>query len=68
MEGGQAFLFVADEGTVHRRSVRLGTAEDGKVEVLDGLADGEEVLLPGDKNLEEGQVVRTRLRSNGSRG
>lgn len=64
----RAYLFVFREGKVHRQDVRLGKAAGGKVEVLSGLSDAEEVLLPGDGILKEGQPVRTRLRGNATRG
>ena len=63
MEGGEPFVFVARDGTARRRSVRLGAAQHGVIEVLEGLTDGEEVLLPGDRDLAEGQPVRTRPRA-----
>ncbi len=37
---------VAADGTLERRMVRTGRTEDGKVEVLSGLAEGEVVALP----------------------
>lgn len=64
LEGERPFVFVAHDGTAQRRSVRLGAAERGAIEVLEGLTDGEEVLLPGDRDLEEGQRVRTRPRAH----
>jgi len=60
MQDGEPFVFVAHDGTAQRRSVRLGAAQHGVIEVLQGLTDGEEVLLPGDRDLAEGQPVRTR--------
>ncbi len=63
-QGDGAFLFVANEGTARRLKVRLGAAEDGKVQIIEGLHGGEEVLLPGDRSLEEGQPIRTRPRNS----
>ncbi len=66
-EDGETFVFVLREGAARRRSVRLGTAEGGNVEVLEGLDHADEVLLPGDRTLRDGQPVRTRPRTEPNR-
>lgn len=40
---------VVEQGRVIRRAVRIGRALDDDVEVLSGLAEGEQVVLPGEK-------------------
>jgi multidrug efflux pump subunit AcrA (membrane-fusion protein) len=61
-EGRQSFVLVVDEkGVIARRPVRLGLHDAGRVEVLEGLADNQIVLLPGDHVFSLGQLVRPRI-------
>ncbi|MBX3344832.1 MAG: hypothetical protein KF806_05910, partial [Nitrospira sp.] len=47
-EGGGTVVFVRQpEQRFELRRVRLGEEQDGKVIVLDGLRDGEEVVVKG---------------------
>jgi len=55
-----AFVYVLDVKVARRRSVELGPAADGKVEVSDGLRSGELVLLPGREPLADGEPVHLR--------
>jgi len=58
------FVLVAndpdEDGTVavERREVRIGTRRPGTVEILEGLAPGEQVVVHGTLNLEDGDAVR----------
>jgi HlyD family secretion protein len=49
-------VFVAVDGRVQERAVRLGLRTLGAVEVVEGLAEGDEVLLGG--TLKAGDRVR----------
>ena len=51
-------VLVVQGGRAQLRSVRLGLHTLGAVEVLDGLAEGEQVVLGGDGTLQPGQRVR----------
>ena len=53
-----ATVLVLDAGRAQQRNVRLGLRSLSAVEVLDGLAEGDEVLLGG--SLKAGDPVRTR--------
>ena len=53
-----ATVLVLDAGRAQQRNVRLGLRSLSAVEVLDGLAEGDEVLLGG--SLRAGDPVRTR--------
>lgn len=56
-EAGESSVFVVSDETAHRRSVRTGYVENGRVEILDGLSDGETFVLVGQTGLKEGSKV-----------
>jgi len=43
--GGRSAFVLSEDGLAHRRSIRLGARSAGEVEVLDGLAVGERVII-----------------------
>ncbi len=51
------FLFKAD-GTAQKREVRIGRREAGRVEILQGLAAGEQLIVDGTMDLRDGAKVR----------
>ncbi|WP_170478481.1 efflux RND transporter periplasmic adaptor subunit [Ruegeria arenilitoris] len=48
----------ADEGTVSRVSVKIEPTQTGDVRVLEGLTDGDEIVVAGGSSLDDGQTVR----------
>jgi RND family efflux transporter MFP subunit len=56
-EGGKATVFVVRDGKVERRAVGLGRARGNDQEVLAGLADGDQIVTAGLKDLKDGQHV-----------
>ena len=54
---GQAFVYVAAEGTAQIRPVQLGAAVGGRFEVLGGLGPGEPVVVRGNERLRPGQAI-----------
>ena len=56
--GNEQFVFVAEGETVRRRPVRLGVIEGWLVQVVQGLAPGDRVLIEGHREVEEGQHIR----------
>lgn len=50
-------VFVRDGGVAERREVRLGFREEDIVEVLEGLEDGEELIVLGQDGLADGTPV-----------
>jgi len=52
----KAFV-VADGGVASKRIVRVGTRTGSRYEVLDGLAEGEQIVVRGQHQLKDGQVV-----------
>jgi membrane fusion protein (multidrug efflux system) len=57
-EAGAAYVFVVANGKAHRRKVRVGRRDVGLVEISNGLALGEEVVVKGLASLREGTPVR----------
>jgi membrane fusion protein (multidrug efflux system) len=57
--GGQAFVYTVDEAGLARRvDVRLGARRPGEVEVREGLAGGERLVVDGTVKLRDGAPVR----------
>jgi HlyD family secretion protein len=55
---GQRYVFVYDDGRVHRRNITVGIASASNYEVLSGLAYGERVALPANVRLRNGMEVQ----------
>jgi membrane fusion protein (multidrug efflux system) len=51
-------VFVVEDDAAHRRDVRIGLREPGRVEILEGLEPGEVVVTSGQMRLAEGTRVR----------
>jgi len=60
-DGAIAFRLVGED-RVERRLLRTGAVRDGRVEVLDGLALGDLVVVRGQTGLVDGSVVATTTR------
>ena len=62
---GQAYVYTVDTDLVaHQRPIEIGERRFGRVEVVDGLAEGEQVVTEGTIKLREG--VRVRLAESDS--
>ena len=57
-EGGKAYVYVAREGKASRREIRSGYEDGGWMEVVEGLADGDQVVTAGKSALKEGSQIR----------
>jgi len=57
-EGERRYVYVLEGGRARRREVRVGLLGLTEVEVLSGVREGEEVILPGSARLTEGLRVR----------
>ncbi|WP_371371385.1 efflux RND transporter periplasmic adaptor subunit [Sporomusa aerivorans] len=49
---------LADDNRVQQRPLKLGYVGDGWAEVLDGLKDGDQIVVAGQNKLRDGSVVR----------
>lgn len=56
-EHGLVAFVINNENTAERRSVRVGIREGDTVEVLDGLKEGELLVIRGQYGLEDGRLV-----------
>lgn len=56
-EAGETTLFVVDGDVAHRRVVHTGYSQNGFVEIIDGLNDGESIVTVGHAGLKEGAMV-----------
>jgi len=58
-QGNEQYVFKVIDGKVSRVKVETGQRRDGKVEIVAGLAKGDEVVTAGQLKLREGVQVRT---------
>jgi hypothetical protein len=57
-QGAQA-VFVVENNTAIRRTVSTGLTSQGRIEIVSGLSDGEQVVVTGHNSLRDGMTVRT---------
>ena len=53
----ESFVFLVQEDKAVKKNVRLGKTEGALIEVLEGLASGDVLIVEGGKNLEDGDGV-----------
>lgn len=58
VEGDGSYVYVAEDDRAVRRSVEVGQREVGYVEILDGVAAGEPVVVEGLQRLRDGAQLR----------
>jgi len=56
-ENGADYVFVAREGLVSKRLVKLGESDGSRVEAIEGLAEGDLVVTAGQEFLGDGDRV-----------
>jgi membrane fusion protein (multidrug efflux system) len=64
-EQARQFVYVVADGRVSKREVQIGRREPGRVEVAQGLKEGERVVTEGTLKLREGAVVRELVATTG---
>ena len=57
---GRPSVFIVEGGAVKRKTVEAGMRQNGKVEIVSGLSEGERVVAKAGVSLREGEVVATR--------
>lgn len=55
--GGERVIYVEDQGVAHSRTVRVGVIQGGLVQIVEGLAPGENLIVAGQAEVEEGVKV-----------
>ena len=56
-EDGLNYAFTVEDGTAARRDVEIGLQDASRVEVVSGLREGDEVVIQGQDQLEDGDRV-----------
>jgi membrane fusion protein, multidrug efflux system len=54
----QATVYVVNDNKVQQRTIKTGIITPGKVQVMEGLQAGEQVVTSGQLNLENGMIVK----------
>jgi membrane fusion protein (multidrug efflux system) len=57
-ERGRTYVFVVANGVVQRREVRTGKRRPGDVEIVEGIAESERVVVEGTQNIRDGTNVQ----------
>jgi HlyD family secretion protein len=57
-EGGVAVMSVGPDSVAHQKEVKTGVRDAGKVQILEGVSAGEQVITVGGLGLEDGGKVR----------
>jgi RND family efflux transporter MFP subunit len=57
-DAASAAVFIVQDGTALRRSVRTGLNSEGRVEILSGIQPGDPVVIAGNNGLRDGAEVR----------
>ncbi|MFN2363912.1 MAG: efflux RND transporter periplasmic adaptor subunit, partial [Halarsenatibacteraceae bacterium] len=57
LEGDQAAVFVIEDGAARRQTVRTGLESGNLVEIISGLAEGDQIVLYDQDRLADGQAV-----------
>lgn len=52
------YAFVVQENVASRREVTLGLEQNNTIEVMDGLSEGDWVIIFGQENLQDGSIVK----------
>lgn len=55
--GGERLVFVEENGVAHARAVRVGVIEGDRVQILEGVAPGDRLIVSGQTEVEDGAEV-----------
>jgi membrane fusion protein, multidrug efflux system len=57
-ERGHTYVFLVHNNVVERREVRTGKRRPGDVEIIDGVQEGDRVVVEGTQNVRDGSTVQ----------
>jgi membrane fusion protein (multidrug efflux system) len=60
---GKCFAFVVQNGVARRKEIEIGHRFEGKVEILKGIQEGEQVVTVGHEQLSDGTKVKASTKS-----
>ncbi|MGZ3928576.1 MAG: efflux RND transporter periplasmic adaptor subunit, partial [Mucilaginibacter sp.] len=52
------YVFVNNNGTAKKKTVKVGATYDGKIEILSGLSTGDQLITDGSSEIEDGDKVK----------
>jgi Fe2+ transport system protein FeoA len=55
---GDQVVYVAGDSTAERRVVEVGFQDDANAEILNGVADGDRVVVKGQRSLKNGSAIK----------
>lgn len=55
---GEAYVLLCQDGTLHQQAVRPGLMGDARIEILEGLQDGDSLVATPDSTLRDGMKVK----------
>lgn len=56
-EIGQNYVFIVQDHTAIKKMISLGIREDNRIEVLEGLEEGQKIIVFGQQGLKDGTLV-----------
>ncbi|MBN1405867.1 MAG: efflux RND transporter periplasmic adaptor subunit [Candidatus Omnitrophica bacterium] len=56
-EMGSSYVFIVENGTANKRKIETGIRDNGKIQVKEGLKEGEPVIVFGQQGLKDGTPV-----------
>lgn len=59
-EGSLIFVYDGETETVSKRQVKVGEVQEDRIQIFDGLKDGELVVINGQYGLLDGEKVNAR--------
>jgi multidrug efflux pump subunit AcrA (membrane-fusion protein) len=57
-DGGQKVMVITRDNVAHERKVRVGARQDARVQIINGLKAGEQVVVSGGLGLEDKAKVK----------
>ena len=59
-KGGERILFLEKDGVVQARTIAIGAIEGDKIQITKGLQPGDNLIVVGQKDVEEGMRVQVK--------